>query len=163
MSGKNFSRLIALLMLFASGCYRGSNPLAPAPDALQHFAAPAYRTHIWGYYTIYLDLEHRKARAVPSRNTLFTANVVSFLNGSMSNLLMNNMIVTMASDHADVSLNIGLRHPLPDMPQYNGYDVRGAFICDGSTALKYNSKLTYPVRGTNQFMFQDPSDGAGGT
>ncbi|MFH1675681.1 MAG: PKD domain-containing protein, partial [bacterium] len=53
-------------------------------------------------------------------------------------------------------IDVSITHPFPGLTQYNGYDVRGVFMGDGSESLQYNGDLVYPIFGTDQFMFADP-------
>jgi len=98
---------------------------------------------------------------IPCRAPMFTANVTNFINGSMVGIGFDIDGIETGPDFIDVDVDIVLTHPFPGMPHYNGYDVRGVFMADGSSSLEYNDDLIYPVSGTDQFMLPDPSDGSG--
>jgi hypothetical protein len=154
----------AILALIALGCAGGS--LAPAPTApdLTANAAPkaGAQTHLWGLYDVYIDVAAGTVRAVPDREAMFTANVTTFLNGSPTNMgFLINAIKT-ESGYTDVDIDVTLKHPFPGLTQYNGYDVRGVFMGDGSMNLSYNPELVYPVDGFDQSVLADPIDGFGG-
>ncbi len=152
-----------LVMLVAMGCSNSAgNPVLPDENVnlTQGNSASGMQTHLWGYYTVYVDVETETVEAVIDRSGMFTANVTNFLNGSpfaMSFLI--NEIVT-GTDYIDIDIDVGLTHPFPGMPQYNGYDVRGAFMGDGSASLA-SVDVDYPVPGTDQFMLADPNGGNG--
>jgi hypothetical protein len=118
------------------------------------------QTHLWGYWTCYVDIENQTVEAVPLRTTLFAANVVGFLNSNNSlSFIINDTPVT--PDYTDVDIDITLTHPLPGLPSYDGYDVRGIFIGDGSQYMQYNSDLSYGVHDVDQTMLADPDGGNG--
>jgi hypothetical protein len=93
---------------------------------------------------------------------MFTANVVSFINGKPSNLGVHVNKVVPGTGYTDIDVSIDISHPFPGMPHYDGYDVRGVFMGDGSGTLGYNSDLVYAVEGSDQYMLPDPDDGYGG-
>ncbi|MFH1677003.1 MAG: PKD domain-containing protein, partial [bacterium] len=93
---------------------------------------------------------------------MFTANVVNFINAKPVNLGFHINSTPLGPDYADVDIDVSITHPFPGLPQYNGYDVRGVFMSDGSGYLDYNSDLAYPVLGTDQIMLADSDDGVGG-
>jgi hypothetical protein len=150
---------VVLSLLVAMGCSGGGfNPSAPSTDltAGQSVGANTTQTHLWGYYDVYFDIPNKTVRADLNRNVMFAANVTSFLNGSYSNMSFN--IIGTPQDpggkFVDVDIDVTLKHPFPGLPQYNGYDVRGVFIGNGSKSLSYNTKLKYAAHGsTDQEMF----------
>ena len=120
------------------------------------------QNHLWGYYDVEIDLESQTATAVLNRNAMFTANVVNFLNGNPPKLSFHINSTPMGPDYVDVDIDVSITHPFAGLTQYNGYDVRGVFMGDGSGMLDYNSDLDYPVNGIDQIMLADPDDGVGG-
>ncbi|MCK4720665.1 hypothetical protein KAU08_08400, partial [bacterium] len=64
-------------------------------------------------------------------------------------------------DYIDVDIDIIVTHPFPGYPEFNGYDLRGIFMGDGSLTLEKGG-LKYPELGVDQYMLPDPIDGAGG-
>jgi hypothetical protein len=91
-------------------------------------------------------------------------NVVTFLNDNITLMgFVINEIVTDDPDFVDVDVDVSLTHPLPGQTQYNGYDVMGVFMGDGSNYLVYNSpNLNYGVENVDQTMLDDPKNGDGG-
>jgi hypothetical protein len=148
--------------LVAIGCSGGSNPVAPNGDLTGNAAAQSGRTHLWGYYNVYIDISSQTAAAVLDRSAMFTANVTQFVNGSAANLGFAIVGTPAGADYVDVDIDVTIKHPFPGLPQYNGYDVRGVFMGDGSGSLNYNPDLIYPALGADQFMLADPVDGFGG-
>jgi hypothetical protein len=93
---------------------------------------------------------------------MFSANVVNFINQKPANLGFKINKTPAGPTWIDVDIDVSITHPFPGMHQYDGYDVRGVFIGDGSGVMKYNNVLTYAVLGTDQFMLDDPASGDGG-
>lgn len=115
-------------------------------------------THLWGYYTVYIDPVTYEMKAVENRSAMFTVNCVTFLNSSKTGIGFNIYNVNDQPDYLDIDLIVSLTHPFPGLPQYNGYDVRGVFMGNGSAALNYNSDLLYPVYDTDQSFQVDLTD-----
>ncbi len=158
--------IIVVILSFVLGCTTGSNPVVPDPGSgLTSGVQGLYKqsnTHLWGYWDCYVNTETWTIEFVENRAAMFTANVTNFLNSNPFSMMFNiNGIIT-GPDYIDVDIDVGLTHPFPGMPQYNGYDVRGVFMGDGSFNMGYNNALIYPVFGTDQFMFPDPVDDNGG-
>lgn len=118
-------------------------------------SSPA-QTHLWGYYDIYIDIPSKKVEAVANRNAMFSANVVTFVNNPPSNLefLIHDTPVDPGGKFVDVDIDVTINHPFPGMTQYNGYDVRGIFIGNGSKHMEFNTDLIYARYGsTDQVMY----------
>jgi len=151
--------LAASLMLVALGCSSGSGGSPVTPTAEPAITNPTShtgqsQTHLWGYYDVYLDIESKTIEAVPNREVMFAANVVQFLNGKPTNLQFTIWETPMGVGYVDVDIDVKIMHPFPGMPMYNGYDVRGVFIGNGSALTKYNSDLKYAAYGgTDQVMY----------
>ncbi|HDS30053.1 MAG TPA: hypothetical protein ENN67_03330, partial [Firmicutes bacterium] len=157
--------VVLAAMLFtaivAMGCSGSGAPVDPGHDmtpGTQAITDSSNNTYLWGYYDVTIDTTSGEIAAVPNRTTQFAANVVTFLNGNPTamSFIMNNM------DSSDptkitVDIDVALTHPFPGMPQFNGYDVRGVFMGNGTGSMKYNSSLKYPVFGTDQAMMANPS------
>jgi len=158
--------ILLTIGIFVLSCSGNGNPVAPQQGvSLQ--AGMAGRssdsnTHLWGLYDIYVDTINMSITPVMNRNAMFTANVTTFMNSNPLAMAFNiNEIVT-GSGFIDIDIDVGLVHPFPGMPQYNGYDVRGVFMGDGAKPLDYNNDLVYSIPGANQYMLPDPDTGFGG-
>ncbi len=153
--------VVMLGLFIALACAGGNDPVSPVTGPeLSHEALmeAGCRTHLWGYYTVYIDVENQTATAALARHGMFTANVVNFLNENPMSMSFEILEIVPGSDYIDIDINVMLRHPFPGMDQFDGYDVRGVFMGDGSASLITNSDLIYPVLGTDQFMLADPDD-----
>ena len=156
--------IVALLAFVAMSCSGGGdNPVAPAELDMAGPSGQAVQSqnHLWGYYDCYVDLDSQTVVASLNRSVMFAANVVTFVNGSPANLQFQIVSTPIQPTHVDVDINVGITHPFPGMSQYDGYDVRGIFIGDGSGGLDYNSDLDFPRLGTDQIIVG--SEGPGGT
>ena len=157
--------IIAACISGSLGCAGNGSAVAPGNHSQLMQSAKtdhAALTFLWGYYDVFIDIPTKTATAVVNRHAMFTANVVNFLNGTPPRLGFHINDTPVGSGYIDVDIDVSITHPFAGYTQYNGYDVRGVFMGDGSASLKYNSKLTYPVLGTDQSMLPDPDDGIGG-
>ena len=156
------SAILIVFMMIALGCSGGNSPVTPVENDLTpggQVAQSTSNTYLWGFYDVTIDTTTGEITAVPDRTTQFAANVVTFLNGNPAamSFTMNNM------DQSDpsvitVDIDVSLTHPFSGMPQFNGYDVRGVFMGDGTPSMKYNSALRYPAFGTDQAMMANPDN-----
>ena len=160
--------LAVILFAHVIGCSAGSSgpvqPMIenPGPELSSAQTGNNSQVHLWGFYGITIDPETLEVESIPIRNLMFTANVTTFLNQNPSNMTFSINEILPGNDYIDVDIDVGLKHPFPGMLQYNGYDVRGVFMADGSASMLYDAKLIYPVPEVDQFMFADPQDGYGG-
>jgi hypothetical protein len=150
-------------MMGCSG--NGGNPVTPNDTGTGLTAGtPTHggqsQTHLWGYWDVMIDVETQTVEAVPNRTAEFYANVVQFINGRPPGLALNINETPIGPDYTDVDIDVSLIHPLPGLPQYDGYDVRGIFIGDGSLSMDYGSGISYADNAVDQAMI--PNDGVGG-
>jgi hypothetical protein len=145
-------------LLVALGCSNGGvNPLTPTDNGLTaNSAVKQSQTHLWGMYDVYIDIPTQTATAVLNRSAMFTANVTTFVNKPATNLgfLINSTPI--GADFIDVDINVTIKHPFPGMHMYDGYDVRGVFMADGSQNMVYGSGLKVGALGTDQVMLANP-------
>jgi hypothetical protein len=164
---RQFTPIIAVgifCIILALSCAGSGSPSSPGSNTvLQSDTSSAHsNTVLWGLYDVYIDLPSQIASTVLNRQAMFTANVVNFINGKPASLGFKINGTPIGTNYIDVDIDVSITHPFPGLPQYNGYDVRGIFMGDGSKSLGYNSALIYPVAGSDQFMFPDPVDSFGG-
>lgn len=139
------------------GCSGGDgSPVAPTADI--GITAPTShagqsQTHLWGYWDVFIDVETQTVEAIPNRDAAFAANVVQFLNNNPAGLAFNIIATPIGPTYIDVTIDVSITHPLPGMTQYNGYDVRGIFVGDGSDALQYGTGLRAAALGVDQYCF----------
>ena len=161
-----FQAAMLVCIFVCTGCSGGAgDPLTPPPAGDLAQAASGVgtsQTHLWGYYDVTVDLAAQTATSTLNRQAMFTANVVNFINSKPTGLSFHINKTDVTADYIDVDIDVTLTHPFPGLSQYDGYDVRGVFMGDGSASMNYNPNLVYPVPGTDQFMFPDPLDGLGG-
>jgi len=153
---KSFAHIIAAtIILILAGCAGGIiDPISP-PDSHDLPSARSANTpvtHLWGYYDISIDPATGKATIITDRSAQFAANVVTFLNAGATNLTIIIHNIVTEPDYTDIDLDVYITHPFPGKPQFNGYDVRGVFMGDGSQRLEWNNDLLYPVDGVDQSM-----------
>lgn len=148
--------LLAALLIVVMGCSGGGNPTIPTTDLTTDIVGQSaqQQTHLWGYYDVMIDVENQTVEYVVNRSVQFTANVVDFVNGSPANLQFNIISTPVEPTYIGVSIDVGITHPFPGLTEYNGYDVRGVFMGDGSGTLDYSLDCDYAVQGTDQYMFE---------
>jgi hypothetical protein len=133
--------LAACLIILAVGCSGGSgNPVTPGAElglsGQTGYEGPINQTQIWGYWDVHMNLETQTVETVLNRTAMFAATVVTFLNsnGGLA-FIINDTPVDPDGAFIDVDIDVSLTHPLPGLPMYDGYDVRGVFISQGSANL----------------------------
>ncbi len=148
-----------LVAILSVGC-AGSNDNAVSPGGKQGpdpgLTAKTDRAAqdgavLWGYYDFFVDIQNGKIEAVPNRSVGFSANVVKFLNNDPAGLQVKFNGTSPGTGYIDIDMDITIKHPLSDNA-YDGYDVRGIFIGNGSANLACIADLIYPVDGTDQML-----------
>lgn len=166
MRRKSIIAIISFALLFAIGCSNGSSiPTAPNAGnndlAGSRISDSGTNTYLWGYYDISIDIPTKTVEAVPNRTVMFAVNPVEFLNQNPATLGFNIHKTPFGPDYIDVDIDVSLTHPFANLPQYNGYDVCGIFIGDGSQSLDYQS-INVTDLADDQYMLNDPEDSDGG-
>jgi len=159
-----FSILVLIISvsvtIVAAGCASGggteTNPLAPSGSVTRETATS--EIHLWGYYDIEIDAEAGTVEILPARQAMFTCNVVTFLNANPAYLGIGINKVVHGDTWVGIGLDVSIAHPFPGLPKYDGYDVRGVFMGDGSLVMGSNEDLIIAELGTDQYMLADPVD-----
>ena len=146
--------LLTALFIVVMGCSGGGNPLTPTTDLTSDIVGQSaqQQTHLWGYYDVMIDIETQTVEYVVNRSVQFTANVVDFVNGNPANLQFIINDTPVGPDYIEVDIDVGITHPFPGMSEYDGYDVRGVFMGDGSESLHYSLDCDYAGWGVDQYM-----------
>jgi len=136
-----------------AGC-SGTNPttLPNAPDITAKSLSGSHFTSLLGYYTIFMDIENREIEAVPNRDVMYAVNVTQFLNFNPLTLQFAFNNVDQQPAYIDVDLNVSIGHPIPGKPKFNGYDVRGVMLGNGSGSFAGALTLRYPIMGNDQYL-----------
>ena len=137
--------LCTFVVLGCSG--GGDNPVTTSTGPGLTAGTPSHggqaQTQLWGYWDVTIDVEAQTVEAVPNRTAMFGANVVTFLNGRPPGLAFFINDTPIGDGYIDVDIDVSLIHPLPGLPQYDGYDVRGIFMHNGETSLDYDPDLMF--------------------
>jgi len=164
----DFFLLLSLALAFVLSCSGGGrvNPVTPVADSDMTCGISSHakqsQTCLWGYYDVSVDIGNLTVQVVPNRHAMFTVNVTNHLNRTAAIRMKLNSVAP-GPEWIDVDVDVSITHPFPGMTEFNGYDVRGVFMGDGSATLAYNNpKLIYAVDGTDQYMLPDPDDEIGG-
>jgi len=166
-----------LIFLISISCSNQTGPAIPGilPENQLASGSPQ-STILWGYYNVAFDPESGQFEYSLDRHAMFTMNVVPFLNGNPSTISFQINSVVPGDDYIDIDFDVSITHPLPDMPGFNGYDVRGVFIgvggarcfADMITMSKYphypaDPEYTeHPDFPGSHEMMDDPLQGDGG-
>jgi len=156
MRARGFQLLFAVILMMLWGCTTSNEvPVTPAgspvPDLTDTCEVKESTTTLWGYFDLIFDIDNKKIEAVPNRSVEYATNVVVFLNSSPLGVTVAFNGTTPGSGYVDIDMDITIKHPL-QLEKFNGYDVRGVFIGNGSGTLSYNTDLLYPVTGTDQIL-----------
>lgn len=138
--------LTAMLIIISAGCSGNSSPvqtdLQNPPGQADSSTRTAERV-LWGLYECTIEPDSGEISVVPLRTAEFTANVNNLVEANPGNLVISNIDVTDWFTEGRIDCTISLRHPFPGLDQYNGFDVWGVFMHNGSSALAYDA-LAYP-------------------
>lgn len=138
--------MLSITTLFLLGCAGGGNsPVTPGTQAQIGPSSPESdpgTRQLWGLWDCYMEPGGDTIEVVPLRSATFTANVNSLLEGSPGNLNILDLDLSQLIPDGLVSCTVQLKHPLPGLDQFHGFDVWGVFMHDGQSTLDYDG-LTY--------------------
>lgn len=103
----------------------------------------------WGMWNVAIDSNTSQFEIVPIRGAMFTANVTQFLQPptSPTNLLSFSVDGSSNPSTGYFVVDVYVSHPFPGLNKYNGFDVRGIFMSDGSVAGIYDPSVLRAVDG----------------
>ncbi len=139
--------LSCVLVAFAATGCSGNSPVAPdnvaSPPALRETVNTGSNHVLWGIWDVSIDPAAMTAEVVPIRGAAFTCNVTQFMQPPSSPVHMVNISIGGGSDPATgfFEIDITLNHPFPGMNQFNGFDVRGILLTDGSVSGDHDSSV----------------------
>jgi hypothetical protein len=157
-----FAAILLALAVPALSCSgSGGNPVTATSDedmprvpgltaASTQDVEPA-NSVLWGCYDVAFDMDSHKVDVSLNRTAMFTLNAVTFLNNNPAGVSFSFNGVNTGADFIEVDVDITITHPLGD-ERFNGYDVRGIFIGNGSGDMEYGENLRYPVEGFDQML-----------
>jgi len=140
-------------MIVAIGCSGSDSPTSPnnSNDTSRSQVQEYPDKSLWGFFDGFMDLENGRMELVQNRSAAFALNVVTFLNSNPVSVQTNVNQITTGNGYIDVDVNVTIAHPL-NLEVYDGYDVFGVFIGNGSASLMSNSSLVYPAKGIDQVL-----------
>lgn len=165
------SRLIYLCSVFViilgilyAGCQNNSAPTMSSDSGLTspnlinsiNTSGNSKTNHhvSWGFWEVIINPETYEVELIPLRATQWHANVVEFMqkpyNPSNLGIIVDVPASTPSSGYFEV--DVILTHPFPSLPIFRGFDVRGAFLADGSYLSKYDpsARLAHPDPAYNE-------------
>jgi hypothetical protein len=149
--------LLEILILFLACMNHSSSPLTPdtgsgasitsrGHDGSADVERSTARPELWGYYKVAYDSQSRDLSVVPVRGTSYAFNVVNFLQppmGSATSIGIDVLDDSQFQTSGRLDIRVMLHHPFPGQTFYNGFDVCGIFVTEGSLHSLYNYRLTY--------------------
>ncbi|HEX9744081.1 MAG TPA: hypothetical protein VGB30_01530 [bacterium] len=153
---------ILFILLLLAGCARG-NSVVPEinqpPDV--EFTSRGAEVHdphmLSGEWDLYFNESHDRADVVPKRAGRFHLNALKFLEEYCEDCLK----ITSIQNNGDstINLNVQIRHPFPDNPEYTGFDVKGIIMFNGSWESKWKSHTSFPFyNGTARVSYREYGD-----
>ncbi len=152
--------IIAIGLLL--GCGGSSSPASPGTSNTD--LSPAYAVsdsgnrQLWGLWQCRMEPGSGAIEVVPLRSATFTANVNNLLEGQPGNLQITDLDLTNFTSEGLLPCTVTLRHPMPGLDQFHGFDVWGVFLHNGATDIAYDG-LTYsggPAAGENEAVLLNP-------
>lgn len=155
-----YTLAILIILVAAIGCSGSESPVIPVQNANQiskeKDAGNLHGPQLWEFYEAIVNLDDGTIEFVEDRTAMFAANVVNFLNNNPNGLQTAINSITPGPGYVDVDVDVTIVHPL-NVASYDGYDVAGVFIGNGSSPLKYNGNMIAPANGVDQVLLN--SDG----
>ncbi len=160
--------LVLILLFTAYGCGgKGRSPLTPGPPSSDGAIAPLAERQaadsgssrvLWGFYEVSIDGSTLEVEIVPSRRSMFTANVTHFLSPPVSPRHCLAIEILPGSDIPNryLDINVTLVHPFQGLNQYKGFDVRGIFMADGSHVSEHDPAIRYGTAERNEAYMLNP-------
>ncbi|MFH1677115.1 MAG: hypothetical protein ABIC40_08830 [bacterium] len=135
---------VLITAMFILGCSGGSDPVQPSDsqDLTGQSSEQSSGKALWGLWHCYAEPGSSNIEIVPLRTATFTANVNKILEGKPGNLQIKDMDVSDLFTHGWLNCTVELHHPFPGLGMYNGFDVWGVFMHNGTASLQYDG-LTY--------------------
>ncbi len=138
--------LCSICLVTAFGC-SGSSPTVPDPatplTAPRETVSSTTGNILWGIWHVAIDPDSMTVEVVPIRGPAFTANVIMFMQPPISPTHMVQFSILPGSDPASgyFEVDVTLNHPFPGLNVFNGFDVRGIILADGSVAGSHDSTV----------------------
>lgn len=126
--------LLFFIALIAIGCSSATHdPVVPssARDASPTHSANTHQ--LWGLWQFSIDPEFERIEYVPIRAAELHINALAFLEPPANVNL--SIVGPPLFSGGNITVNIGLTHPLTGMVQFTGFDVKGILIGNGSHSI----------------------------
>ncbi len=138
------STLLMCLIIILGCSSGGGSPVAPhanndpAGSNMGQLSGGDSNHILWGMWDCRIDPISGQVEIVPLRTANFTANVNNLLEAQPGNLLIENIDAADYLTEGRIDCTVKLKHPFPGLDMYNGFDVWGVFMHNGSTSLGYD-------------------------
>jgi hypothetical protein len=142
--------LILAFITTGIGC-ASVNPVGTNPSSPQSAATSGEESGsrvLWGLWNCYLSPDGTSIEIEPLRTATFTANVNKVLEGKNGNLAIKNIDLSNLFTDGSLNCTVTLTHPFPGLHKYDGFDVYGILMSDGSGSILYDD-LKYDQAGTD--------------
>jgi len=141
------------------GC---SNSAGIAPgikpvDESRHMSSESFGRILWGLWDVAIDPESATADVAPIRSGQFTANVTQFLQPPINPIDMLIITIEPGTQFSKgyIIADATVRHPFQGKNFYNGFDVRGILLTNGSHQGYHDPSVITTGDGETQLLNAD--------
>ncbi|MCX6645527.1 MAG: hypothetical protein NTY09_04095 [bacterium] len=127
---KTLLPIALLIILIIIGCLRGGGNPAIPPENNSLLSEPVTVQNnriLLGVGEVNISADRQTVEIIPNRNTEMHLNILPFIEQCSGCILFSDFIVYSPTDF---SVDVKLKHPLPNLPQYTVFDMRFIFITD---------------------------------
>jgi hypothetical protein len=127
MLGKQKYIIVILIGVFLVGCSQGADSVTtPQAEPIRE-SKSIDNDWTWNQWMFSVDESHSVVEAVPMRTADKNLNVTRFVEKTpCTNCLQLGKLLPQGD--GTYKLNVSLRHPYPNNPEFTGFDVRGVVI-----------------------------------
>jgi len=160
-----FISIALLIIILTAGCAASdNNPMSPQnsdPDTSPQVSgnnSDLDQRHLWGYWSVAIDRSTGDVEVLPLRTANFNANVTQFLAPPFSPTLLLSIKILPETDlpNGYADLEIGLRHPFPELNQFKGFDVRTIFMADGTQQGEHDPAIIFSALENDEAVMLNP-------
>ncbi len=152
--------LILLLAIASAGC-AGASAVLPDSSPPDNITQVSYEGMVgrtlWGLWDARLDKESLTVNVTPMRSADFTCNVTRFMQPPYSPVNMLSISIGPGSDPANgfFIVDVTVRHPFPGLNKFNGFDVRGILLSNGSEHGIHDPSVIIAAQGETRLKNAD--------
>ncbi len=151
--------LLAILLILAGCSSHGEEISAPAIPAASPLKAAdmSGNRYLWGLYDISINPADGSVDIACLRAADFTLNVTQFMQPPVSPGQMLSYTILPGTNFSTgyVKADVTVKHPFPGTNLYNGFDVRGILIADGTKQGVHDTSVRYATEDETRLLNAD--------